>query len=721
MYRVALIQNESEMMRYGWSDIKAAFNKDNYILDSYTSENISSLFAKINDDCYDALIVAMNACKNQKINSALSSQKNESIKYFLSQHKGLYIGYQARVPQIDFLPDEYDISFLDRKENSNEGRLKFYHNNISILSFPNNINKTDVTKQCIENNFVEGIYWTHIVSNTREKFDVVIADNLYAEERPLVFSSRGDIPARIIISTIPIEWQGHDKLFENILHYIIEGRPLITIITKKENSSKTFKYLISNAEIRKLAVKVYKFENINDLSQIKKGIHDILVFDPTWTENEILDFNKKYNYINTLEFSRVFYFRNSETGDVILSTLSAFKDFKRISQNALTFLLSSYSAPFWAGSFWTTVDVICTLSIFNRPVSQYADKIQEEVDKKHNINNSYDEVVGATCGLLILYEIFYGKTDKRYQNTLDWLENNFSNKALFEKATAINTLTTLGEIVDTKDVISLKNEILSSTKSFIKNEAALIAYIRVLVSFNYLNEAIELALNLKALQNTTDGGWINVSNTSLIVLSLLELQKKSNNKNPIIEEMIYKGIIYIKNNYSEKNCNWNNDPLATSLAIHSLKIFEEEIEFPIDELLISFLSENNYSRNFIAIENASQMNIKLQEQNNSLITKIKEEVKTSKFSVLLSVWSSGISLLAIFLFVSIIKYAYDINRIYKLQYHILPFLKNTFLSYSSLILLVPLSLFVWLLEKYKMLPVWIENFINMIGKVKKWF
>ncbi|MGE0088544.1 MAG: hypothetical protein AB7S50_03610 [Bacteroidales bacterium] len=719
MYRIALVQNESEMMRYGWADIKPSLERTNYIIDTYTSENITSLSSKLKDDKYDAIFIAMNACKNIIINAFLTEEKDKSISKFLSQNKGLYIGYQARMDSIDFLPKQYAISFKNRHENSNEGNLQFHsHNNTSVLNYPHIISSTEIKNQCNSNDRVEGIYWSSINLDKSEKYDILISDSQNSEIRPLLITSRLDLPSRIIISTLPIEWQGHNNLFNNITNYITEGKPEIAIVTKKGAASQNFKYLISSAKIRKLAVKVYQLDSIDKLTILPKNIHDILVFDPRWEENEIMSFNANSSFLRDLNYKRIFYFRSTTNNDIVFNSLSAFRDFKRISLNSITYLINSYTTPYWSGSFWSTIDVIKTLQEFDRPVKQYIQDIQHEIDTKHDINQSYDEVVGATCGLLTLYYIFYGKGNSKYKATLKWIRRNFNKKTIYEKATAIQTLVALEEEIDEQIIISLKNDILTYITGS-KNEFELTCFINTFVTCGYIDEAEKLAERLADLQNPSDGSWINIPNTALITISLLEILKISKNLNESIEEMVFKGIIYIKSKYSESNYNWNNDPLSTALSLRALKKFEEQIEFPIDELLVSFLSEGIQSKSLLAIDKASQMNVALQEKVNQLNNVNSRLTGESRFSKRLSIITSFLTLLFLFITISFLKYLIDSQKIYLITKYLGSFLSSSFKSAYGFVILIPITLFILLLDKYKLLPSWVENLFSRIGKFKK--
>ena len=722
MYRIALIQNESEMMRYGWADVTPSIMKFKYRVDTYTSENIQVLFLEIKNNTYDAVIVAMNACLSQKILKELLDQKNDALKLLLNNGKGLYIGYQARIDELGFLPDKFKVNFEDRSGKSIEGTLEASINSkeYPFLSFPKHISIKEITNQCRNNNRVEGIYWSHIIPSTKGIYESIIVDTQYDEDKIILCVTRSDIASRVVISTLPIEWQGHDDLWENAIRYTVEGRPLIAIATHHGSTTKNFNYLLSNVALKKLVATEYKLNNLDEINIIPPNVHKVLVIDPSWNENDIFQLNSKFHLFNDLGFSKVFYFRKTPQNDV--NTLSEFSDFDRITKNSITWLVNSYQAPYWDKSFWTTVDVLGTLKEFGRPISHYVKFMFEEIDSKHDIDGSYDEVVGATCGLLQMYFWTIGKEDPRYIRTLKWLNNNLAKKTIDEQATALTTLIRLEEKIPEDIKRNFHDDIVSRIQE-IKNVFSLNRYIETLLTCGYIEDARRLALNLESQQSKYDGSWINVSNTALITLTLIELQNRSKHPDPQIDKMIYKGIIHLKSTYSEERFNWNyDDHLATATSLRALKAFEEQIEFPIDELLISLESESSHSKKFIAIDAATKMNVELQLNNNRLKNKInadliqaKKQIRSSNFSKKLSIWSSSILLFLISIVFYLIGYSIKGNTIDKVYQVSKLIIADTYKIFIPVTSILPLILIVVLLEVFDMLPDWFDRMLTRMG------
>ena len=90
MIRVAVIENESELQRYGHANVveklRGAFldDKGEYIFCSFTSANISRLFSDIEDGLmsYDGLFISTNAFSDLEVLSIVRKAKTLICDFF---------------------------------------------------------------------------------------------------------------------------------------------------------------------------------------------------------------------------------------------------------------------------------------------------------------------------------------------------------------------------------------------------------------------------------------------------------------------------------------------------------------------------------------------------------------------------------------------------------------------------------------------------------------
>jgi hypothetical protein len=101
MYKVAVIQNESEMQRTGYANVIAKLRninrfKEKYEFDLYTVVNLRDLFERgLNHLCrYDSLIITTNAASD-KIAYKILVDNKETIEKFIQKGKGIFIASQC--------------------------------------------------------------------------------------------------------------------------------------------------------------------------------------------------------------------------------------------------------------------------------------------------------------------------------------------------------------------------------------------------------------------------------------------------------------------------------------------------------------------------------------------------------------------------------------------------------------------------------------------------
>lgn len=67
MYKIALIQNKSEMGYYGYADARPMIKELGYEAALYTADNIGTLGAAFERGFYDAIVIGSNAFNDKTI------------------------------------------------------------------------------------------------------------------------------------------------------------------------------------------------------------------------------------------------------------------------------------------------------------------------------------------------------------------------------------------------------------------------------------------------------------------------------------------------------------------------------------------------------------------------------------------------------------------------------------------------------------------------------
>lgn len=624
MYRAALVQNTSEMLRYGWADIRPSLESSWCRWDAYTGEDIGEFMHNVEKGVYDAIVLATNACNDLAVLSCLEENKG-ILAQFLSGPRGLFISFQSRLlgrNSYGFLPDELDVRAIKRIEHGTEGTLSgpYPDGGHSLLRYPRAIDIESVRQQCTQNEFARNLYIGYLEALDPSNYEPAILDPSYSVSRALLLCSRTDLVPRVVITSLPLDWQGHDELLHNITQFVVQGMPLIGVLERTGQSSFDFRYLVANLRLNKIPFAEYSQSRLS-FKGLPLDIHKFLMLDPAWDSKDIVDSDLDQFVPALRGGSKLYYFDRLDSGDAVVSTAGGAKNLDLMVRNALIWLMSKYSEGTWEKSFWTTMDVLETLRYFGYPTEPLSDQVLAFV-QPHDRDGSYDEVLVASCALLKLYAWFLGREDERYQRCLQWIDARIDRAPLYELATVIETLIDLGEKVDEGLQRRWLDHVLASLNS-LSNEFRLYRYAKTLHACHF-DDACRRAVHKLAPLQDDFGRWINVPHTASIVSLLIELEHTEPKADERIERMTFNGILYVKENYTPERYSWNDNVLATAKALRAVKAFEEKISFPIDELILSLQGSRGYTRSYTALDIATQLNLHIQEDRAKLAKRVAE-------------------------------------------------------------------------------------------------
>lgn len=141
VYRVAIVENESESIRYPYANLapklKQVARLRNYEFSRFDAQGIGRLLAPDLLLTFDALVIATNATSDENILRQLRDAGRASIETFLAAGKGLFISSQKKLSTpaaserqserdgyTGFLPTELDVRAIERPErSSSEGEV----------------------------------------------------------------------------------------------------------------------------------------------------------------------------------------------------------------------------------------------------------------------------------------------------------------------------------------------------------------------------------------------------------------------------------------------------------------------------------------------------------------------------------------------------------------------------------------------------------------------
>lgn len=615
-YVGAVIQNVSEMLRYGWADIRPILRQYGYYWYEFTSSNIGELFPLLDSGKIDALVIATNACNDELILKALREHRREFESYLTVHNGGLLMMFQKALtekgnPEYGFLPESYELRSVNKPETHLEGQLAIPAPSVNhiLLQYPNEIDIDQISYHCLHNQRLRALYRGFAIPKSPNTYITIVEDDNYDPRRPLLICSRLNNSGRVVSTGLILDWQANEALLQNCVTYVMKGVPQVALIEQASRPSFEFNYLAANLEINKVAYHNYR-QTMLEFTDRMLALHRILVLDPSWTRSQIERSNIGKFKNHLLSGSKIQYFDELERTPVV-SYAGGLREIDAVIENTIAWLQVQYSAGQWGRSFWRTFDVLYALQYLGKPVAQYWPEVLERITP-HNVDGSYDEMFGATCALAQMYAWALGKASSEYKRTVEWLRRSLENQPLFfEQGTAIETFHQLDEDPgpDANRLYMTEAMARFNTSS---NEFELSRYVKTLYACGYYDEAMKVALRLCTIQEP-NGQWINVHETADVVVSLIALQRKVNGSVKAIEDAIFKGIILLKETYNAVGSNWQGDVAATAKALMAMVDFERHIQFPIDEVVMELTHGTQLARVITAVDASTRLNAALQD------------------------------------------------------------------------------------------------------------
>jgi hypothetical protein len=231
------------------------------------------------------------------------------------------------------------------------------------------------------------------------------------------------------------------------------------------------------------------------------------------------------------------------------------------------------------------------------------------------------------------------------------------------------------------------------------------------MAYVFIKEAEEMAKRLKPLQKA-DGKWIDVATTSVIVRLLIRLRK--NMAKPIEEtdEMIFNGMLYIREQLSDSKAYWGNKVSETAKALIAWHDFDSLISgFPIEEVVGSIQTSENVQKNITAIDSAINLIRSLRiEATEARRLRVRERTLT-KVSVSGLVISAISIVSLLFLLWYIVSKGLGLDAATTIQEWI--GLRGWVITFIGGVML----LVIYILNKYRLLPKRVRSAAKMIASV----
>lgn len=651
-FKIAIVQNEKEVFKYDCADwSKILYNIkdfDFYQKDYFDEHNINSMFENICE--YDAVFFATNALNADAIyNSCILN--SSQIESFIKDGHGFFVGYSSKNKKREFLPKRYAYSQIERDfqngESEHEGEIVFIDQGI------HNLFVASSCEQYIENSknhsTISGLYFDYLdIDSSKTFYDIIIED--ISKSRPLLCSSKKTTSEKVVISTLPIDWQGQTNLFINIVRFCTEGIPLICLVSKydlKQHINFSYQYLCRQLNYHKKSFVLLSCNSALDFFNKSTGCN-VFIFDPSWTENEIAILCKENSEKISKQNLRILhYYQCDNIGEDTFFKLTIHSAYQEIDilEKQLVFFLESnipdikqkYS---YDSSLIATYEAIKLLKKYGVQNEKLNANIVEQGIKRLLSDGSYDAMFIASCTFLSLWTICENekickqKYDLLKEYVLNKITKDFVGISVYEKAQALTYL---------HDVVSFPTDFISRIVCEVinllqKTEGQELMSFgvsncwKLLTADIYIEEAImhhkeELMQLIKKQVQVFSGNEINVKPVIVAnyVRAISSLLSKKISLEPkelqYVYQSLFSAVAYLNDVYKDIQF---NDIYSSCTILMAMNKFYSLSMYPIDELLslIEAKTESSLwelSKINVLLEISSSQAVKITEAENKIL------------------------------------------------------------------------------------------------------
>lgn len=419
MYKIALIQNTSQMRSYSFADLRAPLMERGFDVVHFTGENICYLddFLSQGADC---VVFASNALHDYVIKHHVDGEDFCRAFSEYMERGAVLVMHQMKLSKLDgnpmpFLGDSVLRLQSDYHGNDDgracKGAFIPTKQGEPYFCFPNKVEAESVFRQADENPSFPGDFWQVLRCVDNTWYPIMTG----SEGEPLISRMIGK---KVIFSSLLLDYQQHYDLLENILINLITSNVTLAVFKDSAKDNLGFSYFLNHLENCKYYVKRYGAEDkATMLTNITCGVHSgVLVGDGmmdclTDNDKELID----KNGVKLIKLRD-----KNEDGDDFYEVHSVDKvgclGFARME---LAVQEEFDKAP-EQSSFLVRTELLKVITDFSRrgltsgsydkdSLCAFLRDVKATVDRSGN--GSYDNTFGATCKALWVFYTLLGPTD----------------------------------------------------------------------------------------------------------------------------------------------------------------------------------------------------------------------------------------------------------------------------------------------------------------------
>ncbi len=700
MFKIALVQNISEMRNYSYADLRKDLHELGFEIQHFTRENISFLSSALSSKQTDCVLFASNVFNDKTIYSYVIEEAFvKTFKEYLGQggacvvmHQNSLKGQENPFPFIDdsvaHLESNYAEKFVSLQKPG--GATDAYFN------FPNKITIEQITDNCYGNSALSGKYWL-LMRPSENMWSPIMLDSL----GNMVIAKHNS--KKVIFSSLVLDYQKHIGLLHNILINLLSDNRSLAILQSQASDTLGFSYFLNSLENKKLYYKKYTNDEqgLDDLVEnARLGVHsailinnDLLPSLPEKIKETVDKYGVKLIELNDQKLEKSDSF-TVHSVDKSLALMFSKLELK---------IQEDLAGGFVSGSFMKTAEVLTKLKEFESEgmTRGIYDKnsishVLELMSSHMKEDGSYDKTFGATCKAFWVFATFLGKNDGLTKATYGYIKKNKGVDTVREKLERFSAISVLEDdpkkyLCETcsdiiNDVIYSRFEYITEYDFIKLTQVALeIGDERMLMGmFNYITD------------NASESGELfNSYVTSIVSSYLIDMYGMISNEKAKerIRALLFELVLYLR------KINISQMSLEESLhTVCTLYKFETVVSFPIDDLTEIIFKTGNIPHEYHTFENQINVYQKTRLEIDNIENENKElRQKNKSMSIYKKVFFGMLTMLAVLIYFGVYMFIVLNDSEVSVFYKIFLKIKE---SWPSLFTLAVVPLITFVFEKY---------------------
>lgn len=229
MQRIAVIQDGTELVRQTDADVAGCYQRcaallsadgTVFVAQAYADDTVGNLLEHLDPQEHGCLVIASNALLSERVGHALARQAGRLHSY-LASGGGLVVLHQLVDSLASLLPAGLCPGLANRHSARGAGQAQARDPDDPLLNYPAPVDLAGFRDGAGPAGPPSLFYKSLPVASVPEQLLPVIA---YGDEI-LLARSYDHVPERVVIATMPLDWQNQVGLLANAIRFACLGRP----------------------------------------------------------------------------------------------------------------------------------------------------------------------------------------------------------------------------------------------------------------------------------------------------------------------------------------------------------------------------------------------------------------------------------------------------------------------------------------------------------------